>query len=193
MQYGAKKICSFCGESIPRSANRCPYCASILEVTVDDEFFSFDHEQDQNTAKSNDVPPGTGETRYGDPDSGQAWQSGYGTGSDQQGQAGGQFGYQNQGPDTGGPYYPGYEQHVMHNNGKAPLGNGMKVFLTLVFALLPGIGQLAGIITAIAFMSSNDDSDRRSFGSALLVANIIMFVLMCLGCFVFMLLAQGIS
>ena len=71
----------------------------------------------------------------------------------------------------------------MHNNGKAPLGNGMKVFLTLVFALLPGIGQLAGIITAIAFMSSNDDSDRRSFGSALLVANIIMFVLMCLGCF----------
>jgi hypothetical protein len=192
LQYGAKKICSFCGESIPRSANRCPYCASILEVTVDDEFFSFDHEQDQNTAKSNDVPPGTGETRYGDPDSGQAWQSGYGTGSDQQGQTGGQTGYQNQGPGTGRPYRPGYEQPVMYNSGKTPLGNGMKVFLTLVFALLPGIGQLAGIITAIAFMSSSDDRDRRSFGSALLVANIIMFVLMCLGCFVLMLLGRSI-
>ena len=38
MNYNAQKKCDFCGESIPVSANRCPYCASILEVTVDNTF-----------------------------------------------------------------------------------------------------------------------------------------------------------
>jgi hypothetical protein len=60
----------------------------------------------------------------------------------------------------------------------------LKVFLTVLFTVLPGIGQLAGIITAIVFMSSEGDSDRRSFGVALLVASLIMFVLACIGCFV---------
>lgn len=80
----------------------------------------------------------------------------------------------------------------MQSGSKAPMGNGMKVFLTMIFTLLPGIGQLAGIITAIVLMSSNDDSDRRSFGSALLVANIVMFVLSCLGCFILGLIGQSL-
>ncbi len=67
---------------------------------------------------------------------------------------------------------------------RSPLSNGMKVFLTVICTIIPGIGQLAGIITAIVFMNSEDDSDRKSFGVALLVASLIMFVFACIGCFI---------
>ena len=65
-----------------------------------------------------------------------------------------------------------------------PLSNGMKVFLTVLFTIIPGVGQLAGIITAILFMNAEGDSDRKSFGVAILVASLIMFVLSCIGCFI---------
>ena len=81
------------------------------------------------------------------------------------------------------PYYQNRPQQGQRYE-KPALSNGLKVFLTLLFALLPGIGQLAGIITAIVFMNSEGDKDRRSFGVALLVACIIMFVLACIGCFI---------
>lgn len=86
---------------------------------------------------------------------------------------------------TGDTYgdMPGPGQGMMRGRTRAPLSNGMKVFLTLLFALVPGIGPIAGIITAIAFMSSDEDSDRKSFGAALLVANLALFSLACLGCF----------
>lgn len=61
-----------------------------------------------------------------------------------------------------------------------PLSNRMKVFLTALFAVVPGIGQLAGIITAIVFVNDEDDADRRSFGSALLVSSIVMFFVSCI-------------
>ncbi|HEX2946401.1 MAG TPA: hypothetical protein VHT96_10645 [Clostridia bacterium] len=83
------------------------------------------------------------------------------------------------------PYYQNQNrQQPVQRYEKTPLSNGLKVFLTVLFTVLPGIGQLAGIITAIVFMSSEGDSDRRSFGVALLVASLIMFVLACIGCFV---------
>ncbi|NLH96913.1 MAG: hypothetical protein GX477_06200 [Clostridiaceae bacterium] len=83
--------------------------------------------------------------------------------------------------DAGG--VPGPGPNMMKSGVRAPLSNGLKVFLTLLFAMVPGFGQIAGIITAIVFMSSDDDSDRRSFGTALLVANLALFILACLGCF----------
>jgi ribosomal protein L40E len=64
------------------------------------------------------------------------------------------------------------ENNIVQENG---LSNGAKVFLTVIFSVIPGIGQLAGIITAMILMSS-DHSDRKSFGKALLVAGIIMFL-----------------
>ena len=164
MEHNELKKCGFCGESIPANATRCPYCASILELPVD---------------AGTDGP-------------GQEGQNDFSTGSDQQYPADRQPGYQD--PNTSNrPYYAEHRQSMMQNGGKAPLGNGLKVFLTLLFALLPGIGQLAGIITAIVFMSSSDDSDRRSFGSALLVANLILFILACLGCFVLALIGQSFA
>lgn len=65
-----------------------------------------------------------------------------------------------------------------------PLSNGMKVFLTILFTVIPGFGQLAGIITAIVFMNAEGDSDRKSFGVALMVASLIMFIFTFISLFI---------
>lgn len=87
-------------------------------------------------------------------------------------------------PDTGAKV-PAYNAPTGFREYKRlPLGNGLKVFLTIIFTLIPGLGQLAGIITAIVFMNMDDDPDRKSFGVAILVASLVMFVLACIVCFI---------
>lgn len=76
-------------------------------------------------------------------------------------------------PDmVGGPTYTGLE--------KDRLSNGAKVFLSVMAAVIPGLGQVAGVIFAIIFMNDENDEDKRSFGAALLVASLAVFVTMCL-------------
>lgn len=70
------------------------------------------------------------------------------------------------------------------------LGNGMKVLLTIISVIIPGFGQLAGIITAVIFMNYECDSDRQSFGAALLTASLIFFVLYCAAGFLLLLNAS---
>lgn len=63
------------------------------------------------------------------------------------------------------------------------LSNGMKVFLTILSTVIPGLGQLIGIIISVIFINSND-SDRNSFGVALMIASLLLFVLSCLSIFI---------
>ncbi len=193
MDYNMQKKCGFCGETIPRSASRCPYCGSILEVTVDDSFSVAEPQQD--TGENNTVMPQPEDKHEAalsgqSPDEGRESEAGNDDAYRQQNE-GWQAGPYNQG--TQRPYYPRNQQPTPSNGGKTPLSNGLKVFLTVLFTVLPGIGQLAGIITAIVFMSSDGDSDRKSFGVALLVASLAMFVLSCVSCFVLSLLGQSLS
>ena len=58
----------------------------------------------------------------------------------------------------------------------------MKVFITTICNLVPGIGQLVGVIIAIVFMNTEGDTDKRSFGLALLVSSIVVFVLWSISC-----------
>lgn len=69
---------------------------------------------------------------------------------------------------------------------KPSISNAMKVFITSICSLIPGIGQLVGVIIAIVFMNTEGDTDKRSFGLALLVNSIIIFVIMCISCCVLM-------
>ncbi len=106
-------------------------------------------------------------------------------------QPGSQQGY-NQQPVNG---YNGYHTAYNPGQGSIPAGrlsNGMKVLLTTLFIIIPGIGQLAGIITAIIMMNNDENADTKSFGVALLVVSLVMFVLSGLF-FLILILALAIS
>lgn len=166
------KKCSYCSEDIPAGAGRCPFCGSLLEVVVDADPYKTPQEQNKDNAGLEQQAPIPAEipasapstTGTGDVNSRPSYSSTNTPGG--------------QGPYYNNPY--GYREYK-----RQPLGNGLKVFLTILFTLIPGIGQLAGIITAIVFMNTDDDPDRKSFGVAILVASLIMFVIACIGCFIF--------
>lgn len=71
---------------------------------------------------------------------------------------------------------PAYNYRTGQNMAPHSLSNGMKVFITIISVTIPGLGQLAGIIIALLLMNTENDPDRRSFGTALLMASVIFFV-----------------
>lgn len=163
-----RKNCVFCGESIPLRAGRCPYCGSILETRSDDGGVGTgtagrDGAGNVQDPRSDDAGGQHNAGTYGRFNAGDSFYAGGGPNT-------------RGGPGTGGTYNGG--------GPTKPLSNGMKVFLTAVFTLVPGIGQLAGIITAILFMNSEDDGDRKSFGAAILVLSLVMFALSCIAGFI---------
>lgn len=216
--YNSLKKCGFCGESIPLGAGRCPYCGSILEVTIEDSYHIDPNVNPNNISEQDAVqqPYAEGQPNA---DTQQEQTSNYGVSGDsgavsqepepqeqqpqqpqepqpQQPQswvAGSQQPQmQPYRPVQGGgrsPYQGGYQNRPAGD--RSALSNGLKVFLTILFTMIPGIGQIAGIITAIVFMGSTDQ-DRKSFGVAILVASLIMFVVSCLGCFIFSIAASNL-
>jgi len=184
-----QKKCAFCRENIPAGAGRCPYCGSVLETAADENFKTREDEG------SGQPYAGPGESGAGEPAQDPSAVQDV-PGSVAQGQTTPEGTWETYRPPMGtGPWTErGYQYRYapQPGYGRTPLSNGMKVFLTVLFTLLPGIGQLAGIITAIVFMGSEGDSDRKSFGAALLVSNVILFILSCIGCFIFSIAAQSI-
>ncbi|MGE5474695.1 MAG: hypothetical protein ACM3UU_10795 [Ignavibacteriales bacterium] len=73
-----------------------------------------------------------------------------------------------------------------------PLSNAKKVFLTALSCTIPGFGQLIGIIIAIVFMSDETDSDRRSFGKALMVTSLIIFAVISICCILYGLVVYSV-
>lgn len=57
------------------------------------------------------------------------------------------------------------------------LSNWTKVVLTSLSALIPGIGQIVGIIIGLVLVSNDTDNDKRTFGMALLTISIITFII----------------
>ena len=191
--YNSLKKCMFCGESIPSGAARCAYCGSILEVTAtqfdqpdETQTETIHHDQDiVETQYENDTQADVNSGNTGTPQGQVSEKDTQWNGNPIPQENGSYIQPQPYRPIQGnsGPNYQNRYQNQQDGDG-ASLSNGMKVFLTILFTVIPGIGQVAGIITAIVFMSSTQ-KDRKSFGVAILVASLIMFVLSCIGCFVF--------
>lgn len=164
----ANKKCSYCGEEIPAEAGRCPFCGSLLDVVVDIDSTPLNTlEQPVYTFVNDAEEQDASGTNVSEPSENIPLPAA---------QPGIPAGHQPAQPRVPAPQ-PSY------SSAKNPLSNGMKVFLTLLFSFIPGAGQLAGLITAIVFMNTDDDPDRKSFGVALLIAMLIMFVLSCISCF----------
>jgi hypothetical protein len=65
------------------------------------------------------------------------------------------------------------------------LSNWTKVMLTALVVLLPGIGQIIGIICGLVFVANDRDADRRSYGGALITVSIISFIIAAIFWFMF--------
>ncbi len=79
-------------------------------------------------------------------------------------------------------------QLLLNNNVVADnsfLGNWSKVILSALAVFIPGIGQIIGIIIGLVFVSNDINSDKRSFGAALLTVSIIVFVITVIFWFLF--------
>lgn len=65
------------------------------------------------------------------------------------------------------------------------LSNWTKVFLCTLSVIIPGIGQLIGLISGLVMISNDNDSDRRSYGAALITVSLITFVIHMIFWFLF--------
>jgi hypothetical protein len=170
-----KRKCNFCGEEISIYVRRCPYCGSLIEQTAGSIIFApqkilSDVEPTNQPGVENTISTKGEHTVLQ------------------------QNNRENSEPEVARPeILRSHQTHRMNaanfnlstmslNNPqgkpqvKKPLSNGYKVFLTVITSLLPGLGQLLGLILSIVYLNAEDD-DRRSFGTALMIASLITFVL----------------
>ena len=189
------KKCNYCGEEIDEGARRCPNCGSLIDVEVDNLEETRDKADDRieeekaagpdNTSEHSDNEVTEGKVNFSEPVSNR----------DNNRPINNTGLYRNAPTQNRYAYNPHLSSYgAPHIRKSSPLSNGLKVFLTVICSVIPGIGQLAGIIISIVFMNTQDDvqdyADRRSFGLALLIACVVMFLLSCIGCFVLTLLAS---
>lgn len=166
----SKKRCSFCEEVIPVGARRCPYCGSLLR----DE--GTKKEQEEVDIQIGNKSDSVEKSSYTENSSGKK--------------------ENNEVTKINNGYVKASPEKLDNGNiqvPQAPLSNGMKVFLTIICTIIPGLGQLAGIILGIVFMNADNDADRKSFGVALLVASLIFFIVSCLSCFIILIGVQAVQ
>lgn len=169
-----RKKCGYCGEEIQAFSRRCPFCGSI---------------QEKPDASKNAVLSGSAaEAPYvesgidtPDPDTQSAIKLPSYEGNEQICEEKRNSGIPEKGFST--EMRPEHSREGFNSTAYGavrPLSNRFKVSLTVIASIIPGIGQLVGIIAAIAFINEADDPDRYSFGRSLLTASIIVFVLSCI-------------
>lgn len=167
-----KKICSFCREEVSVELRRCPYCGSLLGLEKKDLGVGDGSNQNNNSGvnvaqmyvEQNDDGTivikeceeiSTGEKPVDNENLIEA----------------------NLSKSRALPQY--MPSRTVNNK----LSNGMKVFLTILSTIIPGLGQLIGIIISVIFLNS-EDPDRNSFGVALMVSSLLFFVFSCLSIFI---------
>lgn len=81
------------------------------------------------------------------------------------------------------------ERELLLNNNRTAkdnlISNWTKVILSALVVLIPGIGQIIGIIIGLIFVSDDINSDKRSFGAALLTVSVVAFIISALFWFIF--------
>lgn len=150
-----KKICKTCNEESPAELDHCPYCGSTLV-----ESSVANHvEQDEITKEL--APEPEDESILA-----------------QQAEFNDIFGFKT---------VQQLQSKALPENPPIikTMGNGQKVFLSVICSIIPGLGQLLCLILSIIFMNNEENEDTRSFGKALFVASIVMFAITFILSFIF--------
>ncbi len=176
--YNRTKRCSYCGEEIAFDDRRCPYCCSLLNDNQFDtsSFYGNDFVQPYyngwyppadnvyNSNQYNQVPPIEPSPIAPQPEM-----------------------TQNQvfiTPEMQGwnniQSQPIQNNSVNTNPEENAFTTRFKVFLTAACSVVPGLGQLAGIIISIILLNSEDSEDKRKFGASLMLASVVTFAFQCI-------------
>ena len=162
------KKCEHCGEEIHIRSKKCPFCnQTVREVSPEEleeknnvEENTFDENNDvenMQEAAQNKFSPNES-VNYERNNMAVPPQINFEVGAD------------------GQPKDYVYKAEVRHSlEYTNPLSNMSKVFITAL-CTLPVIGQLIGIFIGV-FFSTYEDSDRKSFGRALIFLSVFMFVM----------------
>lgn len=178
--------CMYCGVDIVGDYENCPFCGERV-VSREPAPGAGVNNNDAGGASAAE-PQGDGTNGYNnDPNQVSLDDlSGMGTGHDERKEDGNVAGScESSVKDEGQPVYHirNTIEPVFNDKSSQPLSNGLKVFLTAITVLMPGVGPIIGIICAVVFMNSEGDADKRSFGQALLITALAIFALACISCF----------
>ncbi|HEY5586200.1 MAG TPA: hypothetical protein VIK78_17125 [Ruminiclostridium sp.] len=80
------------------------------------------------------------------------------------------------------------ERELLLNNNKVNynfISNWTKVILSALAVIIPGIGQIIGIIVGLVFVSDDINADKRSYGAALITVSVVAFVISACFWFIF--------
>ena len=81
------------------------------------------------------------------------------------------------------------ERELLLNNNKAIdnnfISNWTKVILSALAVIIPGIGQIIGIILGLVFVSDDSNADKRSYGAALITVSVVVFIISAVFWFIF--------
>lgn len=184
-----KKKCSYCGEDIAENSRRCPYCGSTFEAKYQyhDDMYKSNENRIETEDEKESLPaenvnvntvPGLEEMDYkrGVSETGPSENR---KSSEDVGKSSTYTSHNTYNSQHRPQNIPDHtsKQQASFSERSSP-GNGLKVFITATATIIPGLGQLVGIIIAILFMNSEND-DKRSFGVALMVTSLIVFLISC--------------
>ena len=173
-------VCPFCGYEMERKSKRCENCASILDMSEENnDSDNFLVEDEPEKAVSEDTPTVNQKEELNIENTHFESESNESNVEKQP------LNYQT--------FNTEYTSNILLPPARRPLTNADKVLLTTVFVMIPVIGQFIGLIRAIMFMNSGEElkdcEDRRSFGLALLLACVIAFVITCFSGFALLVIA----
>ncbi len=177
--YNRTKRCSYCGEEIAFDDRRCPFCCSLLNDNQFDTSAFYNNEFVQpynngwnpppdnnfyNYNEYNQIPPyyqqplqpqpeTVQNQTYASPEM-QSWNN-----------------VQSQ---------PMQSDSLETNTGENAFSTRFKVFLTAACSVVPGLGQLAGIIISIILLNSEDNEDKKKFGASLMLSSVVTFAFQCI-------------
>lgn len=163
------KKCITCNELSPADFNKCQYCGSEL-IELPDNIYSDMNLKisigriDENEPRTKDSFQEDGPRTYMEEEADQVET----VMEDEQMKFNDIFGFKS-------------DNHVIKEEPKTKnISNRKKVFLTIICSIIPGLGQLFCLILSLSYINTEDNEDIKSFGQALFVAALVMFVFSCI-------------
>ncbi len=154
MEY---KKCEHCGEEIHIRSKKCPFCNQVVAEVAPEEVKE-ENTVEEDTNKTDKIENNNEVINEENNNMAAQPHINFEVGA------------------NGEPKDYVYKAEVRHSlEYTTPLSNMAKVFISAL-STLPIIGQMIGIFIGV-FFSTYEDSDRKSFGRALIFLSIFMFVM----------------